>query len=130
MAAFVVRLMGKESEALKKTASTGFLDDASIPLPQSLMCYTKRCWSNPGGANVNFNPKDKVTKECWESSADALKPAGNSVQPINWAANPQPRKEVYLQGTVGKVSHQFTTYSFNMCENKQSYYYIKKDAPI
>lgn len=134
MAVFVVRLMGKETEALKKTASTGFMDDASIPASvKPYVSYLKDAGVIQGGANVNFNPKDKVTKAMLAKVlADALKPAGNSsTTPSTGQQAPSTQeKEVYLQGTVKKFHTNLYYILLQYGENKQSYYYIKKDAPI
>ena len=133
MAVFVVRLMGKESEALKKTASTGFLDDASISSSaKPYVLYLKDAGVIQGGA-INFNPKDKVTKAVLAKVLyDALNPAGNnSTTPSTGQQTPSTQdKEVYLQGTVKKFYANLYYILLQYGENKQSYYYIKKDAPI
>ncbi|HHW67534.1 MAG TPA: S-layer homology domain-containing protein [Epulopiscium sp.] len=137
MAVFVVRLMGKENEALKKTGSTGFSDDDSISSSaKPYVLYLKNAGVIQGGTNVKFNPKDKVTKAMLAKVlADALKPAGNTgtgttAPSAEKTETSTPQKEVYLQGTVKKFYSNLYYILLQYGENKQSYYYIKKDAPI
>lgn len=133
MATFVVRLIGKESEALKKTGTTGFMDDEEISASaKPYVSYLKEIGVIQGGANIKFNPKDKVTKAVLakvlsdSQGLTSTKDSNSSTKENNTSTE---GKEVYIQGTVKKVySNLYILLQYG--DNEQKHYIIKKDAPI
>ena len=105
MATFVVRLIGKESEALKKTGTTGFMDDEEISASaKPYVSYLKEIGVIQGGANIKFNPKDKVTKAVLakvlsdSQGLTSTKDSNSSTKKIT----PQPKKRsVYSRNRKG-----------------------------
>ncbi|WP_058486931.1 S-layer homology domain-containing protein [Defluviitalea phaphyphila] len=128
MAVFVVRLMGKEEEALKNTSSTGFLDDDLISSSAKPYVLYLKNEGIIGGDGTNFNPQDKVTRAVL---AKVLADSQNltSVTEIEDEKEVEDKEE-YIQGTVKKIYTNLYYILIQYGDNKQSYYYINKDAKI
>lgn len=138
MAVYVVRLIGKETEALNKYSTTKFLDDALIiPKAKPYVAYLAKSGVFQEAETIKFNPKDKVSKAVLakvlvdslgiKSNGEASSNGSNNTNDSNNSngSNDSTNPEVYLQGDITFFK---SGYIGIQSGNKISYYPIKDDA--
>ncbi|NLK22097.1 MAG: S-layer homology domain-containing protein [Epulopiscium sp.] len=125
MAAFVVRLIGKESEALKNTLTTGFDDESLISSSiRPHAAYLRQAGIFQGS---EFNPKGEVTKAVLAKVlVESMTLNSTDKGKVKEDKDLTDEKEIYIHGTVTYIGNGYI--GIQDGNNKTSYYSIKEGA--